>query len=145
MDLQNIERSINSLYDKFLDVIGVDKQTNLLGGRKFSGAPYIGTLYPQAKKRILFVGLDIGNDEGIGVDDFEGKRGRISPTHKKWSELPPKKAFDPHFSGTYALTLRLLYKYYGWETVWKKFTGELYTCCPSKLILLKNQNPIGNP
>lgn len=100
----------------------IDKHTGIVEGtdKRFSGYPYLGTQYSNAKKRILYVGLDQGKDEGI--HDFESKRKKISPTAKGYSKIHPRGTFNPHFYGIYAMTLRLLYKDYDWIGLWNKFS-----------------------
>ena len=128
--IESIERDINTLYEKFYEGIGIDPKTgDVLGtSKQFIGCPYVGMMYPDSKKQILFVGLDQGKDEGFHT--FDSKRRNISYTIVGKKLIPKYKAFNPHFYGIYAMTLRLLYKEYGWVDLWNTFSRvETRTAC----------------
>lgn len=92
--------------------------------RKIPGFPFIGKLYPKVKKKILFVGLDIGSDEG-DVHTFDSRREVFSKYYAKGEiEIPAKKPFNPHVSGTYAMAFALLYDTIGREDSWKRFSSN---------------------
>lgn len=124
MELKQYESNLTTLYNNFVEEVGIDLSTGKASNpsMQFSGLPFLGEKYHIAKKRILFVGLDIGSDEG--THNFTSKREAISPTAKKWKQLPPRKAFNPHYYGIYVMTLRILKEYYGWEVLWKKFSED---------------------
>lgn len=69
--MQTLEREIEDKYKLFFGSTDIDHNTGVLGKVepelkdkiRFSGYPYIGTKYMDAKKKILFYGSDIGADE----------------------------------------------------------------------------------
>lgn len=124
MTTESLENNIKTIYSDFYNKVGINPESGVPEGvdKRFIGDPYLGTLYSTAKKRILYVGLDQGQDEGL--HDFESKRKKISPTANGETMIPSRKAFNPHFYGIYAMSLRLLYKEYGWNVLWKKFSED---------------------
>lgn len=86
---------------------------------RFSGFPYIGSKYFIAKKRILFVGLDIGIDELREKDkfhDFDSRRDCIAGSVEGCTSL----GYNDHISGTYTMALFLLKDFYSWNEEWNK-------------------------
>jgi len=122
--LLEIERQITDLYEKFYDEVGVDRESGILRdtNQKFPGAPFIGTLYPNVNKKILFVGLDIGSDEGMHT--FQSRREIISHSANGKTEIPYEEPFNAHISGTYALAFALLYDTIGQKDSWQKFSSD---------------------
>ena len=124
MTTESLENDIMKIYAIFYNEVGINHEIGVIEGvgKRFIGKPYLGTLYSTAKKRILYVGLDQGKDEGVHT--FDSKRKKISPTAKGYTMIPSQKAFNPHFYGIYAMSLRLLYREYGWHVLWKKFSED---------------------
>lgn len=61
-----LENQIKDAYKLFFDSYGIDDITGIIASDptiRFAGYPYIGRKYLEAKKRILFYGLDLGSDE----------------------------------------------------------------------------------
>ena len=86
---------------------------------RFSGFPYIGSKYSIAKKKILFVGLDIGIDELREQDkyhDFDSRRACIAGSVEGCTSL----GYNDHISGTYTMALFLLKDFYSWDEEWNK-------------------------
>lgn len=109
-----MKEEISSLYSNFFNDLNVDNDTGVIKGTnlKFATYPYIGENYSISKKKILFVGLDIGRDETPGkIQDFDKRRKSIAA----------EMGFNPHIAGTYATALYFLRNDYGWENVWEKF------------------------
>ena len=125
MKTEEFEKALLELYNSFMEEVGVDSSTGMTSNQsmRFSGLPFLGEKYHAAEKRILFVGLDIGSDEG--THDFTSKRKEVSPIAKNWKQLPAHKAFNPHYYGIYVMTLRILKKYYeGLEDLWEKISKD---------------------
>lgn len=121
----DLEKNLKSLYDSFCDEMDINTTTGIVGDSsiRFSGAPYVGSRYVNARKRILFIGMDIGADEQF--HDFGSRRSEISHIDRGFTEIPQKRPFNPHIYGTYAMSLALLNRLYGWESIWDLFSSDL--------------------
>ena len=86
--MRTLEAKIENQYKLFFDSVDIDYNTGILGkvspdltGKiRFSGCPYIGTQYLNAKKKILFFGSDMGADELVEKNTFhniETRRGVV--------------------------------------------------------------------
>jgi hypothetical protein len=73
--------------------------------------PYIGSKYYNARKKILFVGMDVGKDETPG---------RFQDLQERNSNIECDINFNPHIAGTYCSALFLLKNEYNWQNVWDK-------------------------
>lgn len=106
---------------------------------RFSGFPYIGSKYSIAKKKIIFVGLDIGEDE-CRVDntfhDFNSRRKCIAGSEEGCTTL----GYNDHISGTYTMALFLLQKYYSWEDSWNNVLS--FQDITSKTVINRLQNSL---
>ncbi len=100
-----IERDIKNLYGKFFHKFKIDKKNGKFAKNsrwsilKFATYPLIGPKYAKdRKKRVLFIGLDIGKDENPNGDliDFDTKRKRSA------------KSVAPHVYGMKVATSFLL-------------------------------------
>lgn len=127
--MNKIEENVVELYTKFMEELRIDKTTGILGKisnpnystdkLRFSGFPYIGAKYDIAKKRILFVGLDIGIDENRKTNDYHSIQSRREcVVHSPISSL--KIDYNNHISGTYAMALYILKDLYDWQESWNK-------------------------
>lgn len=107
---------IKQTYSNFFKEFKINSNTGELNdypSLKFSTMPYIGSKYEISKKKILFIGMDIGKDETSGyVQDFKERRDYIEKDIN----------FNPHIAGTYCAALFLLKDLYNWETVWENFS-----------------------
>ena len=106
---------LKELYEALFSQLGIDKVTGALAikGRllKFATFPYVGVNYQTAKRKILFVGLDIGQDETPDyIQGFDERRQCVARDIN----------FNPHIAGTYAMSLFLLKEDYQWQSVWEK-------------------------
>lgn len=67
MSVEKLQTEIKGVYKTFFEKLNIDENTGELQVDnkilKFATFPYIGSNYSDAKKRILIVGLDIGQDE----------------------------------------------------------------------------------
>lgn len=124
----NLLENLQERYKHFFNALEIDecgilhkisnpryKNANL----RFSGLPYIGSNYSDAKKKILFVGHDIGNDELYDTNSFHGfdsRRERIAGAIDGCITLD----YNDHISGTYISALFLLKEVYNWEKQWKE-------------------------
>ena len=112
----NRER-VESIYRKFCRQFGVNIENGVLNERtnlKFATMPYIGSNYFLARKRLLFVGMDIGKDETPG---------KIQSLEERRVAIECDVNFNPHIAGTFCTALYYLKTEYDWEDVWDKFSS----------------------
>lgn len=76
-------------------------------GKRFASHPYVGSRYGE-DTRILFIGLDIGVDDGPLLS-FETRRRHI--------EDKSLRDHNPHIAGTWCTALSLLPSRYGWREI----------------------------
>jgi hypothetical protein len=111
MSLKQIEIE----YQKFFTEFGIDLTSGVLKEfpkLKFATMPHIGSNYFSAKKKILFIGLDIGKDE---------THGRYQDLAERNSNIECDINFNPHIAGTYCSAVYLLKELYDWENIWNIF------------------------
>ena len=147
-ELQLLEKSFEMLYHQFMQVMKVDEKTGIIRQEgaeqelRFGGYPYIGSKYPQAKKKILFVGLDLGCDEKVwdnSYHTFSSRRQCISFTACGFSQLT-KHPYNAHMSGTYAFALATLKDEYGWKEAWDLISAD--NQCLTKTVIEKNYDKL---
>jgi hypothetical protein len=110
-----------------MESLDINKKTGILGqisnnryiGQKlrFSGYPYVGCKYSEAKKKILFVGLDIGIDECRDENTyhtFDSRREVVAGSTEGCTSL----GYNNHISGTYGMALYILKDLYDWNKQW---------------------------
>lgn len=137
-------------YEQFFQELEIDKN-GILGKisnsryenekLRFSGFPYIGTKYFTAKKKILFIGLDIGEDEQSSENtyhNFDSRREVISGSVDGCTSL----GYNNHISGTYISAMFLLRKDYDWDKSWDKVCSFENKTCKSVIDILKNSLPL---
>lgn len=64
--MQELENQIKGVYKHFFKTYGIDNISGIIAkdtAVRFAGYPYVGRKYLEAKKRVLFYGLDLGSDE----------------------------------------------------------------------------------
>ena len=103
------------MYDRFFEEMEIDSETGLknCNGKNFRFAtmPYIGNCYVDAHPRILFVGMDIGQDEMFLINKENGTNHKLLQDFEMrqsafcGSSLSEK---NPHIAGTYAAALYFL-------------------------------------
>ena len=120
-----IVEHVNNVYERFFANMDIDPATGLLpcGSKKFATFPYIGSRYGlSGARRLLVVGLDIGEDETPGqIQTLECRRTQIED--KKVSR------HNPHIAGTYMTALYLLRRELPewleyWQRVDKRATSQ---------------------
>lgn len=129
----DVLNKLNELYLEFMEQLSIDKTTGILGkisnnrylggSLRFSGMPYIGSKYSEAKLKILFVGLDIGIDEcreANSFHNFDSRRECVAGSIEGCTTL----GYNNHISGTYGMALSILKDYYNWENEWNEFSKD---------------------
>jgi len=127
---KTINKKINDRYAYFMSNLLINTNDGKLGKisnprykdskLRFSGFPYIGSKFSEAKKKILFVGLDIGIDELREKNTFHSLDSRklcIAGSLSGCTSL----GYNDHFSGTYAMALYILQNEYSWTKNWEIF------------------------
>ncbi|MEI8274011.1 MAG: hypothetical protein WCG08_15460, partial [Paludibacter sp.] len=106
--------------DVFFVDIKIDKKTGLVEGKnkRFATMPYIGKKYQEAKKKILFVGTDIGEDEYARTNRFQSFEER---------EENVFSSNNPHIAGTYVTALYFLKEIYNWGNYYEQINKN-WTC-----------------
>jgi hypothetical protein len=110
-----LKKELEVLYDVFFEEMHIDKASGLLEGKnkRFATMPYIGSNYLNAKKKILFVGLDIGQDEFYEENRFQTFDERNNSVNG-----PKLSEKNPHIAGTYGTALYFLKDIYNWSESW---------------------------
>ncbi len=88
--MKTLETKIEDQYKLFFDSVEIDHNTGILGKVeddlkdkiRFSGYPYIGTQYLNAKKKILFFGSDMGTDELADQNTYDNLETRRSAVRR---------------------------------------------------------------
>lgn len=122
--MNELEEKLKVLYNIFFEEMHIDKASGLLEGKdkRFATMPYVGKNYYTSKKRILFVGTDIGEDEENTSDTYQNFVERNESVYA--TQLSKK---NPHIAGTYVTALNFLKEDYNWENYWKLIDKE-WTC-----------------
>jgi len=149
MDLELINQ-LKLRYEQFFQELEINKN-GILGKisnpryqnekLRFSGFPYIGTKYSMAKKKILFIGLDIGEDElscENTYHNFDSRRKVITGSVDGCSSL----GFNNHISGTYISAMFLLKNDYDWDKSWNSVCAFDNKTCKSVIDILKSSLPL---
>ena len=114
--LSKLQEVLGNLYNEFFAKMNIDPQSGKIrdsskwSGSRFVSMPFIGLNYLNAPKKILFVGLDVGNDEGKDhILTFEERR----------ESNMSAAGSSPHMSGTYITALYLLREKYAdaWQRI----------------------------
>jgi len=112
--------NLNILYDNFFNKNVIDTNTGIVKGKekRFATKIAIGDNYQIAKRKILFVSLDIGKDENLidknlnTFQDFEQRK-------KSVCESGYLENKNPHMAGVYGTALYFLKDYYNWISNWQ--------------------------
>lgn len=142
---------LNNLYDEFISSLEINKLSGELGKisnnrykdhiLRFSGYPYVGINYENAKKKILFIGLDIGIDENRednNYHSFDSRRSVVAGDEKGCASL----GYNHHISGTYGMALYILRNTYNWQHHWELFNEDSNSIFQSRINLLKSSLPV---
>lgn len=116
--MKTLENELTELYDILFSEIGIDKTTGILpdGNTRFATMPFIGKKYSTAKKKILFIGMDIGEDESKETNKFQSFGDR---------EDAVLSSNNPHIAGTYGTALYLLMEEYDWSNSWSLIDNDM--------------------
>ena len=112
---------IEKEYQHFLEKSRINPKTGILQAnrdKRFATLPYIGSDYFSAKKKILFVGLDMGCDELHQEDRYQNLEERKMAIDQDYA------GFNPHIAGTYCSALFLLKEENNWQDAWEKFANH---------------------
>lgn len=131
-----MEKEIKQLYLNFFQELGINESSGLFNNSdskiRFATYPYIGKRYAESKLKILFVGLDIGQQERSYIQDIVERRNSIALDCD----------FNPHIAGTYTTALFYLKDIYNWNDSW----GRVITYSTSQQATrIKQHNGDDNP
>ena len=135
----SLESNLHGLYGgKFFSKFGIDRKSGRFAKRadlKFPTFPFLGSCYG-SRKKVLFIGLDIGSDELCGaIQSFQERREAI--------EYKALAKHNPHIAGTYFSVLHFLREEASeWAEYWEGIDRSI-TC--QKLLKLGEQLPASNP
>ena len=114
MKFEELKIQISNLYEDFFADMKIDKKTGIVAGtnRRFTGFPYIGKNYCDAPIKILFIPLDVGEDEC-------GKDNTYHTFENRESIFPSGMLdFNAHIAGLYATALYILKDKMGLQSAW---------------------------
>ncbi len=123
--LEELKENLKAEYQKCFEKLGISEESprDKKTGFKFHTYPYIGSKYTESKKKILFIGLSVGdekenNDEHIF--SFEKRNGDIETYKPNVADREKSNlgGHNPHIAGTYFLALYYLREVMGWESYW---------------------------
>ncbi len=108
-----MKTKLTSVYEQFFKDLDIDQSTGLVRNqnKRFATMPYVGENYEEARRKILFVGMDIGKDETHAANTYQDFNERRSNVCGDYS-------FNPHIAGTYSAALHFLKDTYNWQSVW---------------------------
>ena len=114
--LDTLQNALSNRIRTFFSELKISCDTGILEGtdKRFNGYPYIGANYCSAKKRILFVALDVGVDECFKDNTYHSFKSRESIFSDG------SLSFNPHIAGLYCSSLYLLKDDMGYEESWNK-------------------------
>lgn len=107
-------------YDRFFKDMEIDPQTGIVNSssKRFTGYPYIGRNYCNAPIRILFIPLDVGEDECADKNTYHSFQDR--------QDIFPDGMldFNYHIAGLYATALFILKDVMGYQQAWEMLCKE---------------------
>lgn len=112
MTRDEVVRRLEARHREFFQEMAIDPQTGCTdrfpgSNRRFATYPYVGSRYGE-RRRILFIGLDIGTDPK-SLLDFKERRCHI--------EDKKLRCHNPHIAGTWCVALSLLPPEFGWDEI----------------------------
>lgn len=137
--LLSLESNLFGIYGGiFFPKFGIDRKNGRLRERadlKFPTFPFLGSCYG-SRKKVLFIGLDIGSDELCGaIQSFQERREAIE--YKAFAK------HNPHIAGTYFTALYFLREEASeWAEYWERVDRSI-TC--QNLLKSGEQLPASNP
>ena len=117
------------LVEDFSKAMGFNGETGLLpnGKKRFSGMPFIGSLYGEYSPKILIVGEDIGSDECV-INSTKDVNGTPLYYHdfdsKRKNCVNVAGKYNAHLAGTYMTALYLLRKCDKFKDMWEESMCE---------------------
>ena len=135
----NIVERVERVYQRFFADMNIDGGTGLLPceSKEFATFPYIGSRYGHTSaRRLLVVGLDIGQDETPG---------RTQTLKERRAQIEDKKVskHNPHIAGTYMMALYLLRaELPEWLEYWQRAEKGATS---KELLKQENELPAENP
>lgn len=120
-NVKNKESQMNTLYKSFINTMNIDPKTGFIKNtqKKLATLPFIGSKYGE-KRRILFIGMDIGCDEHSGITSINQRRNDI--------ENIDFNKLNPHIAGTYFLSMFFLRKEKEYQKIWNEVVNIEETC-----------------
>lgn len=121
-----LHRAIHKiLVEDFSKSMGFNEETGLLpnGKKRFSGVPFIGSLYGEYSPKILIVGEDIGSDECVinNTKDINGTPLYYHDFHSKRKNcVNVVGKYYAHLAGTYMTALYLLRNCDKFKDMWEE-------------------------
>lgn len=117
--MKRIIESLDLMYNSFFEELGIDTRTGLTkdSSKRFATKAAIGNNYNNAKKKILFISLDMGKDELFveqGIDTYQNYEERSDSVCDE--NLTNK---NPHMAGVYGTALYFLKDEYCWQREWE--------------------------
>jgi len=114
--MQEFEK-LDKIYSSFFKENNIDINTGVIKDthKRFATKIAIGDNYFNAKKKVLFVSLDIGKDEYFSENRFQGYKER-----RENALCYSVDGRNPHMAGVYGVSLYFLKDVFGWETAWSK-------------------------
>ena len=117
------------LVEDFSKEMGFNEGTGLLpnGKKRFSGMPFIGSLYGEYSPKILIVGEDIGSDECVNdnAKDINGTPLYYHDFHSKRKNcVNVAGKYNAHLAGTYMTALYLLRNCDKFKDMWEESMCE---------------------
>lgn len=120
MDIEELRNSLKSRYAKFFEDMHIDNATGIVNGtsKRFTGYPYIGCNYCNAPIRLLFIPLDVGQDECAAENTYHSFQDR--------QDIFPNGMldFNDHIAGLYATALYILKDEMGYQQAWEALWNE---------------------
>lgn len=131
-------KKLDKLYSDFFKELNIDNISGIVNGtnKRFATKVGIGENYFSAKKKILFISLDIGKDEYFSENRYQNYQER-----RENALYYSVEGRNPHMAGVYGVAIYFLKDYFGWEDCWKTIeSSKLYF----RETLLQNKDTIPN-
>ena len=116
-----IFQKLDKIYDSFFVVFNIDLKTGIVANtnKRFATKVAIGDKYFAAKKKVLFVSLDIGKDEYYHENRFQSYKER-----RENALYYSVDGRNPHMAGVYGVALYFLKDIFGWVEAWSKIENS---------------------
>ncbi len=116
-----LQSKLDLLYEDFFEKLNIDSVTGIVNksSRRFATKACIGQNYPNAKRKILFISLDMGKDEKFQENTFQDY---IERRNAVCTNILTDK--NPHMAGVYGTALYLLQNEYNWKESWSLLENQ---------------------